>query len=348
MNKKVSCIIIANIFVLILIASVVVVDSKEKLESDKVWKLTVQHIYSPTSSSSPMAWAFIDEVEKATGGRVTFSKRFDSSALIPVTRALPAVAEGTIHFFQTAALFHAGVNPVFGFTEVPGLASDRETKEKILKDPDILRIMQSAWNRQGIHLLGFQCIAEQVWTFSKSKKIKSIDDMKGLRIVGSGGVYDDLVKAVEASTILTPPAERYEAMMRGVGDGLASSIRMLEDQKLGETVAQIMMPPWIEYQMNPWLVSKKLWDSFPEDIKAILTNVANANAKKTMDVYDEEFVKKVNPQIIKKYKLEVLQLTKDDIGKLHKACDVVMEKYATKSPETKQLADIWRAKYQAK
>jgi TRAP-type C4-dicarboxylate transport system substrate-binding protein len=348
MNKKVSYIIMASISILILIASVVVVDSKEKLESDKVWKLTVQHIYSPTSSSSPMAWAFIDEVEKATGKRVTFPKRFDSASLVPVTRSLPALAEGTFHFFHTASLFHAGVDPVLGFLEIPGLALTRETREKMLEDPEIMGIMQKAWNRHGIQFLGFQCVAEQVWSFSKSKKLKTIDDMKGLRIVGSGGVYDDLVKALGASTVLIPPAERYEAMMRGVGDGLACTIRMLEDQKLGETVAQIMLPPWHVYQMNPWLANKKLWDSFPEDIKTIITTVAKAHCKKTIDIYEEEFVKKANPQIIKKYNLEVLQLSKEDLGKMYKAYEVVINKYAARSPETKQLVDIWRARYRGK
>jgi TRAP-type C4-dicarboxylate transport system substrate-binding protein len=343
MNNKKNKIMFVGIFMLVLMVPIAMVDGQERVQSGQEWKLTVQQIYGPTSRSTPMVWALIDEIEKETRGRVTFPKRFDSSALVPVARALPALAEGTFHFFHTTSLFHAGVDPVFAFLEVPGLASTREMREKILNDPDILGIMQRAWNRQGIQLIGFQCIAEQVWTFKK--KVKNIDDMKGLRIVGSGGVYDDLVKALGASTVLIPPAERYEAMMRGVGDGLASTIYMLEDYKLGETVVQIMLPPWIAYQTNPWLASKKTWDSFPEDIKAIITRAAGAHLKKTMDIYEEDYVKKANPQIIKKYNLDVLQLSKDDLGKVHKASEVVMEKYAARSSEAKQLVDIWRAKY---
>jgi len=351
MNKKKNNIfnnIFIGIFTLVLIAPIAMVDGQERVQSAKEWKLTVQQIYGPTSRSTPVVWSFMDEIEKETGGRVMFPKRFDNAALVPVTRALPALAEGTFHFFHTTSLFHAGVDPVFAFLEIPGLALTRETREKMLEDPEIMSIMQKAWNRQGIQLLGFQCIAEQAWSFSKSKKLKCIDDMKGLRIVGSGGPYDDLVKALGASTVLTPPAERYEAMMRGVGDGLACTIYMLEDYKLGETVAQIMLPPWIAYQMNPWLANKKSWDSFPEDIKTIIARVAREHSRKTIDIYEKEFVKKANPTIIKKYNLEVLQLSKEDLGRLQKAYEVVINKYAARSPETKQLVDIWRAKYRPK
>jgi len=336
MSKRIMQVILTNILILILIAIVTDGNCQE-------WKLTGQQLYSPKTRHTPRAWSFADDIEKETGGRVKFIKRFDAASLIPATRALPALAEGTLHLFLTAPLFHSGVDPVFVFTEIPGLATTRELKEKIIQDDEIMRIVQKAWNRQGIQLIGYSCVSQQVWSFRK--KLKSIDDMKGLQIAGSGGPYADLVTAVGAVTVLTPPVERYEAMMRGVADGVASTIDMLEDQKFGETVIQIMLPPWHVYQMNPWLASKKLWDSFPEDIKAIINRVARIHLKKTGDAYDEDIAKGDDIRIIKKYNLDRLQLSKDDLIKLHKAYDVVIDKYATISTETKKLVDIWRAKY---
>ena len=341
MSKLLKHSTLASIVILVLIGLTTTVYCKEK--KAKIWKLTAQIPYGPTSKSTAVCWSFLDDIEQRTGGRVTFPKRFTKSALVPSPRALPAVAEGTIHFFHTSPLFHANVDHALEFLEVPGLFLTRKVRANVVADPEIMGIMQEAWEKQGVHLVGFQCIAEQTWSFNK--ELKSIDDMRGLRIIGSGGTFNNLVEALGASTVTVAPPERYEALARGVANGVAGCIYMLDSYKYGESCVQLMLPPWIEYQSNPWLVTKTLWDSFPDDIKAAIEKAGKRLYETSMDKYEKTLKARENFDVISKYNLKVLFLSKEDLAKLNKAFHVVANNYARHSPECRKMMDIWQAKY---
>ena len=111
------------------------------------------------------------------------------------------------------------------------------------------------------------------------KKINTIGDFKGLkmRIPGLGG---KVVARAGATTVLTPAAEIYAALERGVIDA-AEWVAPHDDMKLGlhKTARYYYYPGWHEPgTVNEFGFNKKAYEALPVDLRRTLDHAAAAVA----------------------------------------------------------------------
>ncbi len=96
-----------------------------------------------------------------------------------------------------------------------------------------------------------------------SKPVKTLEELKGLKIRGTGRV-GDIVKALGATPMPIEMVDLYESLRRGVIDGNMGPLEQLKGFKIGEL---------IKYVTESWKVgsvfgfyvtmNKRKWDSLP-------------------------------------------------------------------------------------
>jgi TRAP-type mannitol/chloroaromatic compound transport system substrate-binding protein len=180
------------------------------------------------------------------------------------------------------------------------------------------------------------------------RKITSLADYKGLkmRIPGLGG---QVVARAGGTVVLTPAADIYAALERGVIDA-SEWLGPHDDMKLGlhTTARYYYYPGWhepgttLEFGFN-----RKAYDALPVDLRRILDHAAAAT-----QIYgraDYEAKNALGLEKLKadfKDKVEILQLPAPVLRDLKKLAAQVVREEAEKSPMGRKVYDSY-VKFQA-
>jgi TRAP-type C4-dicarboxylate transport system substrate-binding protein len=325
-----------------LLGSIKTIDAAPSTTSGKTWFLKVNTLMGAINRYNVDAAGrhLLDRVNQETQGRITY-KIFISSGLAKPPEVPMALQKGIIDAQLTGGMtFFTGIAPEIGFNMIPGVTVDWEIAEKIANNNDLNQILQKAWGKANGHLLVHILGSSQ--NFFLNKKINGLDDFKGLKIGSSGGMFDRFATALGAVTVTVPSPERYHAMQSGTIDGLTVFIPGLEDYKWGEVGKQIVKPPIVDPMIYGLVIRKNLWEEFPDDIKAGFQRAIKWHWGYMKDLLTGFCEKEDEPRIIKKYKLEVLELSPSDKQKyLSKMVDM-QEMFAQQSPECRRMIEIYR------
>ncbi len=331
-----------GVFLAALVVSVGLLSPSFSEAAAKTWSLKVNTLMGQINRYNVDAGGrdLLDRVNKETGGRVTY-KIFVNSGLAKPPEVPQALQRGLIDAQLTGGLsFFTGIAPEIGFNMVPGVISDWDTAEKVANNAELNQIINKAWAKvNGMMLVH---IPGSPQYFFLSKKIKNYDDFKGLRIGSSGGMFDRFAMAVGAATVTVPSPERYHAMQTGTIDGLTVFIPGLEDYKWGEVGKQIVKPAIVGPMLYGLVIRKSLWDEFPDDVKAGFQRAITWHWGHMKELLANYCEKEDEPRIIKKYKLDVLELSGADREKYMSKAVEVQDIFAKQNPECKRMIEIYR------
>jgi len=210
-------------------------------------------------------WA--DKIEKDSGGRIT-TKVFPGAQLGPPPIYYDAARTGQLE----AAWFLSGGTPGrFPLTELinlPYMVGSAEIGAKVLNDPE-LRAKYLDAEHKGVKLMMlFTHQPGQIHTTKKA--IRTLDDMRGLRLRFSSPTIRDYVAALGATPVGVPPTEITEQMQKGTLDGTfidygGAGIAF----KMGGTVKYTMevysFVASFGLAMNP-----AFYDKLPPDLKKLI------------------------------------------------------------------------------
>lgn len=160
-------------------------------------------------------WA--DKLEKDSGGRIVF-KRFPGAQMGPVPQHYDFARTGQadISWFLHGAT--PGRFPLTGIVQVPYLVGSAEIGTKVLNDPE-LRSKYLDAEHKGVKLL--LLFTHQPGNIHTTKKpIKTVDDVKGLRLRFASPEIRDFVAALGGSPVGVAPTEQVEQMQKGTLDGV--------------------------------------------------------------------------------------------------------------------------------
>ncbi len=152
----------------------------------------------------------------------------------------------------------------------------------------------------------------QLWTshpyflITTKKQVKTMEDLKGLKIRVVGGPPTEQIKALGAIPTLIPMPDTYLSLDKGVIDGMGAPWEAIYAFRLYEIVKYYTIVPLsaVYFSMS---VNKQKWESLPKDIQAAITSVSGLEAAKFwgrnfFDTAEEgvvDRVKKGNHQMVK-------------------------------------------------
>ena len=115
------------------------------------------------------------------------------------------------------------------------------------------------------------CIQSFLWT---TKPIRTLDDVKGLRIRSPGGHQTNYIKALGAEPVFMPLGDVYLSMQTGTIDGLVTCPPLVLAFKLFEVAKQGTLATF-GCVTEGVIMNQKSWDNTPDDLKPIIMEVCH-------------------------------------------------------------------------
>ncbi len=268
-------------------------------QSSKPIELKLSHFMSPMHNLHVDVFApFAKELEERTKGRVKITI-YPGEALGKAKDHYDMVVHGITDIAIFIHGYTAGRFPLTSVIELPiGVPSAKvgsrvmwELYDKYLKS-----------EHPGIKLL-------TLWTHGPGqihmtkKPVKTLEDIKGLRIRSPGPQQTALLRELGISPLTIPIPELYDSLRRGMADGAVVPFSVVVDFKLFElikyhTVVNLYVMS-MGLAMNP-----KTWESLPPDVQKIVEDLSGPRmseiAGASYDKYDQlgiEAAKKVKSEI---------------------------------------------------
>jgi TRAP-type C4-dicarboxylate transport system substrate-binding protein len=260
--------LLIEVGVLCLGLMVVVLPFEVPYAQPKVIELKFSNFFPPVGKQALIGQEFIGEIEKRTAGRVKITY-YPGGTLLAAPAIIDGIIKGITDMGYTNIEYNPGRFPVTEVCDMP------------LGYP-------SAW-------VAAQCINDFYQTFKPKewdvvhplwfngsnpslvicrKPVRKLEDMKGL-IIRAPGRPGDVVKALGGTPASTPMVETYEAISKGVNDGVFAPYETLKTFKFGEVVKYTTISWQIGNTYAFYVaMNKDTWNKLPPDIQAIFTEVS--------------------------------------------------------------------------
>jgi TRAP-type C4-dicarboxylate transport system substrate-binding protein len=217
---------------------------------EKGIKLRYSNFFPPVHPISKLAEEWCKEVEKRTDGRVKISY-FAGNTLAPPPQAYDAVVKGIADMAQNLLAYSPGRLPLSEVLQQPlgytsgyqgtRLANAYYQKFKP-KEFDDVKVMYLHGVAPG--------------TFHTKKEIKSFFDVKGVRIKANAE-NADIVKALGGAPVTMPITETYDALQKGLAEGILLPNEALKGWKFAEVVKASIDSDAVSYLTSMYVIMNK-------------------------------------------------------------------------------------------
>ncbi len=239
---------------------------------------------SLVDQNSPTAWGpthalhpWIKQVEEATKGRVKIEV-YPSQTLVKGPEIWKAVRSGIVDMGWCFHGYWPELTPLSDVITLPGLpmASAEKGSEVLWKLYEKFPAIQKEY-------ADVQPLA--LWTsnpyflLTSKKQVKTVDDIKGLKIRVTGGPPTDQIKALGAVPTPVPMPDVYQALDKGVVDGMGAPWEAVEGFRLYEVAKYYTMVPLSAVYFS-LCTNKQKWQSLPKDVRDAIMGVSGLAGSK--------------------------------------------------------------------
>lgn len=303
-------------------------------------------------SSSSDTWkkvfqVYADRIEELSEGRIKVTA-YPDAVLHSVGDGFKAVAGDVtdvapaypVYLAKSFDLIHANELP--GALPMSNIAAVRVVNELY---PDFYR---EEYERIGVYL--GQYSVTPGYDILTTKPVKSLADLKGMKIRASGGKITETVKRLGAVPVTMTIADAYTAFQQGVVDGIILSTADMVTFKLHE-VGKYNFRIGIVRVAIPSALNPKFYDALPDDLKQVMRQAgmeASANYAAMYDTRTETALEEMNAVGI-----EVTTPSEAELEKIRVALEPMWEQFIEQNkdqtdPSAQELVDTLRelsAKY---
>ncbi len=331
-SKFISSIVI-GFLTLGLLAGCGAQSTNKATSNDQKWELKAGHV---AASSHPMNTELITmakQIEEKTKGRVKISV-FPEATLGGEREMLEGAKLGTMDIVLATTAVTGNFDPKMKIFDLPFLFKDREQAIKVLDGP-IGQQLLDGMSSQGLVGLSFWENGFRNLTNSK-RPIEKPADIKGLKIrTMENPIHLDAWKALGASPTPMAFAEVFTALQQGTIDGQENPLAIISTSRLYEVQKYVALTKH-NYSPMVLIISKKVWDAFPDDIKAIFKEQAMSNAK-----VERQMLKEADEKYIADMKKFGTVITTPDTTPFREMVKPVYDKYSKDIGEDiiKQILD---------
>ena len=280
-----------SMFVFVLAALMVFACALRGMAADKVAiKLASEYNDKhPTVVNGWMPW--IEDLKKKTNGGLEV-QFYNPNTLVPAMEMYNAVVSGSADMAAAATWRNFGVFPLDEVIALPMMFNGAEAGSLTIWE---MHQKYAEWQAEYKNIKPlWQWVSATLQLHTKKKEIKSLADLKGMKIIGWGATSLNFVKLLGANPIESTPQDTYLALERGMADGALCPLAPLRSFKISDatkfhTIIDLYVDSfWAGMNLNKW-------NSLPDEYKKILTETTGANmariSGKTLDAGARDDVK---------------------------------------------------------
>ena len=287
--------------------------------------LKLGHKSSDTSSWQLGAIYFADLVKQRTNGEIII-QLFPNSQLGDQKEMTEAAQIGVVDIVLNAPATLVGFVPEMGALDLPFLFRNYDHAFKALDTVGMV-FFAPRCEKVNLKLLSFWDTGFKNLSNSK-KTIKSVDDIKGLKIRYAGGPsLAGTIAALGASAISIPWSETYIALSQGTADAQFNPPSTMVEMKIHEVQKYYSSNLVIQYGSEPVVMSLKTWKSLTPQQQEIIQQACVEAGD-----YQRELSQKMDKEALQtmiKEGVIVTQVSDEVLAQIQKLTAPLLTKYAT-------------------
>ena len=282
-------------------------------------KLTLGHGAAPGNPRHEAAVKFAEVLKAKTSGRIEVQVA-PSAQLGDDAAMVTALRTGALDMSANSQGAVSVAVPEYAAYGMPFMFSSPAQAFKLLDGPLGQELAQKSAEK-GMVVLGYWDNGIRQMTNSK-RPITKVEDMKGMKMrTPPDATLVDIMQALGAEAQQIKFAELYVALQQGVVDGQENPLVNIHASKLYEVQKHLAMTNH-QFQMTPFLMSKRTWDRLSEaDHKAVMEAAMEATALQRKMSADAD------AKLLDDLKAKGVQVTMVDKAAFAKATSAVDDKW---------------------
>jgi TRAP-type C4-dicarboxylate transport system substrate-binding protein len=235
------------------------------------------HYPADSSSAAITIKYFMDEVEKASDGKIKF-EYFPAQQLGKAADMLSLTADGVTDIGLVAPPYVSDKMPLSGVVELPGsFATSCEGALAYLNLVHDGPVAETDFAANGIRpLLVYVLPPYQILT---KQELTGLDTLQGLKLRTGGGVQDASMLAIGAVPVRIPGPDIYESLARGTLDGLVFPLPSIFQYRLEDNVKYSTQGQNFGSFTVTYSIGETKWNSLPDDVKKILVDAGEKTTR---------------------------------------------------------------------
>jgi len=287
--------------------------------ADKPIRLKAANFFPTPSLQSKYLEAFCAELEKRTNGRVKV-EYFAGGSLLKAQRIYQGVSTGIADIGYSHIEYTPGRMPVSGAVELPLGYPSAWVASQVSND-FYNHFKPKEWDD-----------VKMLWTNTSNpslmitkKPVRKLEDLKGMKI-RSPGIVGYTVTALGGTPTSTPMMEVYDAMAKGVIDGVNTPFETLKTFRFAEVV-DYTTANWQTGNVYYFYVAmnKNSYEKLPPDIKEIFDKLCGEYKElyalfwNSVDFHGKQFALDKG--------VEIIELSNEEVARWEKATEPVVKNY---------------------
>lgn len=275
--------------------------------AEEVIKLRYADWFAPTHKHAILIDQWCKEVEKRTNGKVKVS-HFAGGTLSPPNQVYDGIAKGVFDIGTAPCSYTTGRFPLTEVLDLPlgyksghqatKLANEFYKKFKPKEFGEVKLFFLHAHGPSYIHT---------------KKPISRLEEIKGLRIKSSG-LSSKIVSALGGTPVTMPITETYDALQRGLADGLLMHNEVLKTFRFGEVLKCTVMDNGMSNSTAQFVaMNKQKWNALPENVRQVIEAINEEWIGKQAKTYIE--LDKEGEDYLTQSGNKIVQVAKEDQAK---------------------------------
>ena len=255
------------------------------------------------------------------------------SRMFPTDQLLQAVATGKADMADVAMPWESGTYPLWNWGEIAGIVHEDPViglaeELAVYQDPKVMEIYDKTMAKINLKywFITQWDPANGVWA---KKEIKTLDDLKGMKIRVGGYLPTLGIKALGASPVTIAGSELAPAMMAGTVDGVLTSLGYGYSIGLGKVSKTFTLTPLSPTWSAVTVINASKFKSLPPDIQKVIMEVGRELQQMVSLSTTAEYVMSIDTVDLSGVKRGSLSPAEQE--KALQACKVVEEEWLKKT-----------------
>ncbi|MBW2058551.1 MAG: TRAP transporter substrate-binding protein [Deltaproteobacteria bacterium] len=244
-------------------------------------ELRYSTFFPPTHIQAKLAKAWIEEVERRTGGKVKITY-FPGGTLGKGPEIYSYVLKGITDIGFCLFAYTRGRFPVMEAVDLPLGYPKGSCATQVIN-----RFYKKFKPRElnDVHLLYLH--AHGPGLLHTKRPVRTLEDVKGMKI-RSTGFSAKVAKALGGVPVAMGQGGAYEALQKGVVEGTLSPMEVLKGWKQAEVVKSTTECFSVGYTTGFYVVmNKRKWDALPRSVRKVMTKVSKEWITKHGEAWDK-------------------------------------------------------------
>ncbi len=278
---------------------------------------------------------FVEVANKLVGDKLKI-EFYDGGTLVPAGEVFSAVESGTVQAGGDWPGYWAGRDPAFSPLSTHISLFNALDYVNWIEQWGGAELYNEVYGRFGMVYLPYG-ITNNESGFRTNKPVRTLEDLKGMRLRLSGLEQGKLLEKLGGSQVSMAGGEIYQSLERGVIDGAEFSTPNVDYSGGFHQVTKYWATPGWHQSSSVFgvMINKASWDALAPDVQEKLKIAAQ-----TTMLWSIAFTEKRAAEAFAKFKeagTEITRLSDEELGKLQEMANQVIEETACGSKTSAQI-----------